>query len=98
MPIAGNRLGSGDVQDAMRLADPLGTAIVDSINKGELKMNITTKLFLASVFALSIVAPVQAQSSKQGDYYAPGQTTPQHATPGQEQKIQQGDYYKPDSK
>ena len=29
MPIAGNRLGSGDVQDAMRLADPLGTAIAD---------------------------------------------------------------------
>ena len=58
-------------------------------------MNITTKLFLASVFALSIVAPVQAQSSKQGDYYAPGQTTPQQATPGQEQKIRQGDYYAP---
>jgi hypothetical protein len=58
-------------------------------------MNITTKLFLASIFALSIVAPVQAQSSKQGDYYAPGQTTPQQATPGQEQKIRQGDYYAP---
>jgi hypothetical protein len=26
-PIAGNRLGGGDVQDAMRLPNPLGTAI-----------------------------------------------------------------------
>jgi hypothetical protein len=58
-------------------------------------MNITTKLFLASIFALSIAAPVQAQNAKQGDYYAPGQTTPQQATPGQEQGIRQGDYYGP---
>jgi hypothetical protein len=58
-------------------------------------MNITRKLCLASILALSIAAPVQAQSPKQGDYYAPVQTTPQQATPGQEQRIQQGDYYKP---
>ena len=36
-----------------------------------------------------------SQQGKQGDYYAPGQTTPQQASPGQEQKIQQGDFYKP---
>jgi hypothetical protein len=28
-----------------------------------------------------------------GDYYAPGPTTPLHATPGQEMKIKDGDYY-----
>jgi len=58
-------------------------------------MNITTTLSLASLLALLITAPVQAQNAQQGDYYKPGQTTPQQATPGQNQKIQQGDYYKP---
>jgi hypothetical protein len=53
------------------------------------------KLSLASILALSIAAPVQAQNPKQGDYYAPTQTPPQQVTPGQEQRIQQGDYYKP---
>jgi hypothetical protein len=56
-------------------------------------MNITTKLFLASIFVLSIVAPVQAQNMQQGDYYAPGPTTPLHAAPGQVLKIKDGDYY-----
>jgi len=60
-------------------------------------MNITHKLCLASIalVALSITAPVQAQNPKQGDYYQPGQTTPQQVSPGQEQRIQQGDYYQP---
>ena len=58
-------------------------------------MNIISKLAVGSILMLSIAAPVQAQNPKQGDYYAPGQTTPQQASPGQEQKIQQGDYYKP---
>ena len=58
-------------------------------------MNITTKLSFASVLALLIATPIQAQSPKQGDYYAPGQTAPQRVSPGQEQKIQQGDYYAP---
>jgi len=58
-------------------------------------VSIVTKLCLASVLALSIAAPVQAQNPKQGDYYAPTQTPPQQASPAQEQKIQQGDYYKP---
>jgi hypothetical protein len=44
-------------------------------------MNVTGKLFLASIFALSIAGPLQAQSPTQGDYYAPGPTTPIHATP-----------------
>jgi hypothetical protein len=54
-------------------------------------MNVTEKLFLASILALSIAGPVQAQT--QGDYYAPGPTTPIHATAQQLQRNQQGDYY-----
>ena len=38
-------------------------------------MNIIRIFCVASVLALSIAAPVQAQNSKQGDYYAPGTTT-----------------------
>ena len=56
-------------------------------------MNVTKKLFLASILALSIAPPVQAQNPTQGDYY-PFQPTPsQQVTPQQEQKIKQGDYY-----
>jgi hypothetical protein len=58
-------------------------------------MSIITKLSLASALALLIAAPALAQSPKQGDYYAPTQTTPQQASPAQEQRLQQGDYYKP---
>jgi hypothetical protein len=61
--------------------------------QGEFEMNITRTLCLASILALSIAAPVQAQSPKDGDYYAPGPTTPLHATPGQVLKIKDGDYY-----
>jgi hypothetical protein len=51
------------------------------------------KLFLASVLALSIAGPVQAQSPTQGDYYRfQAQPAPQ-VTPQQEQRIKQGDYY-----
>jgi len=56
-------------------------------------MNITKTLFLASVLALSIAAPVQAQSPTQGDYYAPSPTTVVHASPGQLKLNEQGDYY-----
>jgi len=56
-------------------------------------MNATEKLFLASVLALSIAAPVQAQSSTQGDYYAQGPTTVVHPTQGQLKQNEQGDYY-----
>jgi hypothetical protein len=56
-------------------------------------MNITRNFGLASIFALSIAAPVQAQSPTQGDYYAPGPTTPIHATPDQLKRNQDGDYY-----
>ena len=56
-------------------------------------MNITKTLFLASVLALSIAAPAQAQSPTQGDYYAPGPTTVVHASPGQLKLNEQGDYY-----
>jgi hypothetical protein len=63
------------------------------MNKGEFKMNGTTTLCLASIFALSIAGPAQAQNPNEGDYYAPGPTTPLHATPGQVLKIKDGDYY-----
>ena len=56
-------------------------------------MNIIRTSCLASVLALAIAAPVQAQNPKQGDYYAPGPTTPIHASPGQEMKLKDGDYY-----
>jgi hypothetical protein len=38
---------------------PAPTAIGVTIDKGEFEMNITEKLFLASVLALSTAAPVQ---------------------------------------
>jgi len=56
-------------------------------------MNVTEKLFLASALALLIARPVQAQSPTQGDYYAPGPTTPIQATPEQLKRNEQGDYY-----
>ena len=56
-------------------------------------MNITEKLFLASVLALWVAGPVQAQSPTQGDYYAPGPTTVVHASPGQLKLNEKGDYY-----
>jgi hypothetical protein len=56
-------------------------------------MNITEKLLLASILALSIAGPAEAQSPRQGDYYPfQPQPTPQ-VTPQQEQRIKQGDYY-----
>jgi hypothetical protein len=59
----------------------------------EFKMYIITSLSLASVLALSIVAPVQAQSPTQGDYYAPGPTTVVHPSGAQLKRNEQGDYY-----
>ena len=56
-------------------------------------MNIARNLCLASILALSIAAPVQAQNPKEGDYYAPGPTNRIHATAGQLKRNQQGDYY-----
>jgi hypothetical protein len=38
-----------------------------TISRENFEMNITEKLFLASVLALSGAAPVQAQSPTQGD-------------------------------
>src|SRR5271170_7396503 len=69
------------------------SAVHEMINRREFKMNIIRKFCLASILALSIAAPVQAQTAQQGDYYAPGPTTPLHATPGQVLKIKEGDYY-----
>jgi hypothetical protein len=56
-------------------------------------MNITKKLLLIPVLALSIAGPAQAQGPTGGDYYAPGPTTVVHATPGQLKQNEQGDYY-----
>jgi len=56
-------------------------------------MNIIRKLCLASILALPFAAPVQAQNPQEGDYYAPGPTTPIHLTPGQALKLKDGDYY-----
>lgn len=61
MPVPGNSLGRGDVQRAMAFPS-VGYGHRRPVNKGEFQMNITTKLFLASIFALSIAAPVQAQT------------------------------------
>jgi len=56
-------------------------------------MHITGKLFFGSLLALSISCTAQAQSAPQGDYYAPGPTTPVRATPQELKKNAQGDYY-----
>jgi hypothetical protein len=58
----------------------------------ELKMHIAAKISLVSIVAL-FAAPVQAQSPAQGDYYAPGPTTPIHATAAELKRNAQGDYY-----
>lgn len=60
-------------------------------------MNIIGKFCLASVVAVSIAAPVWAQNPTQGDYYAPGPTTPVHLGPGQGMKLKDGDYYAGDT-
>ena len=67
------------------------------LKNGEFKMSIISKFCVASLLALSIAAPVQAQNPKQGDYYAPGPTTPIHLSPGQEMKLKDGDYYAGDT-
>jgi hypothetical protein len=59
----------------------------------EIEMNIIRDSSLAIIFVLSIAGPVQSQSPTQGDYYAPGPTTPMRATPEQLKRNQQGDYY-----
>ena len=56
-------------------------------------MNIIRDSSLAIILVLSIAEPVQAQSPTQGDYYAPGPTTPIHTTADQLKRNQQGDYY-----
>ena len=56
-------------------------------------MNIIRDSSLATILALSIAWPVQAQSPTQGDYYAPGPTTVVHASPEQLKLNEQGDYY-----
>ena len=60
-------------------------------------MTIIRKMCLGSILLLSIAAPVRAQNAPQGDYYAPGPTTPIHLTPGQALKIKDGDYYAGDT-
>ena len=59
----------------------------------EIEMNIIRDLSLAIILVLSIAGPVQAQDPKQGDYYAPGPTTPIRASAAELKRNQQGDYY-----
>jgi hypothetical protein len=56
-------------------------------------MNIIRDSSLAIIFGLLVAGPLQAQSPTQGDYYAPGPTTPIHATAAELKRNQQGDYY-----
>jgi hypothetical protein len=61
-------------------------------------MKAVTKSSLIAALALSIPAPVLAQSpnwSQQGDYYAPGNTIVQQPTPRQLYLYRHGDYYAP---
>jgi hypothetical protein len=58
----------------------------------ELKMHIAARISLVSFVAV-FAAPVQAQSPTQGDYYAPGPTTPIHANAAELKRNAQGDYY-----
>ena len=60
-------------------------------------MRVIMTSCVASVLALSIMAPVQAQNPKRGDYYAPGPTTTVHLSAGQEMKLKDGDYYAGDT-
>ncbi len=69
------------------------SAIADTIETGEFEMSVVSKLAVASILALSIAVPVQAQNPQEGDYYVPGPATPIHATAGQMRKNEQGDYY-----
>jgi hypothetical protein len=59
-------------------------------------MNIVAKLTLATVAAASISTAAFAQQpnwSQQGDYYAPGKTIVQQATPQELNQLREGDYY-----
>ncbi|HEY2244494.1 MAG: hypothetical protein WAV38_32320 [Xanthobacteraceae bacterium] len=56
-------------------------------------MHIIRKSSLAIILALLVAGPVQAQSPTQGDYYAPGPTTPVRASAAELKRNQQGDYY-----
>jgi hypothetical protein len=56
-------------------------------------MNIRDSSLAIIILVLLVAGPVQAQSPTQGDYYAPGPTTPVHATADQLKRNQQGDYY-----
>jgi hypothetical protein len=56
-------------------------------------MNIIRNSSLPIILGLLAAGPVQAQSPTQGDYYAPGPTTPIHANAADLKRNQQGDYY-----
>ena len=56
-------------------------------------MYIIRKSSLAIILALLVAGPVQAQNPTQGDYYAPGPTTPVRASAAELKRNQQGDYY-----
>ena len=55
-------------------------------------MTLTTKL-LAAIFVMAIATPALAQNPQYGDYYQPGPTMPQQASPRQQREFRHGDYY-----
>ena len=59
-------------------------------------MTVANRLLVALVVGISAAAfssQGMAQNPKEGDYYAPGPTTPVHLSPGQKALIKDGDYY-----
>ncbi|MFZ0987480.1 MAG: hypothetical protein WAN27_07095 [Xanthobacteraceae bacterium] len=56
-------------------------------------MHIIRKSSLAIILAVLVAGPVQAQNPTQGDYSAPGPTTPVRASAAELKRNQQGDYY-----
>ena len=71
MPSPGNSLGSGDVQRAMAFPS-VGYDHRRPVNKGEFQMNITTKLFLVAIFALSIAARARRKTQNKATTTRPG--------------------------
>jgi hypothetical protein len=59
---------------------------------------MTTKLALAAALSLSMSGTVFAQQpdwSQPGDFYAPGKTIVQQASPQELRQFQEGDFYAP---
>jgi hypothetical protein len=83
---------------SIHISAPHPIHMANSLARRTKMTSINTKLALAAIVALSMSTPVLAEQpdwSQPGDYYAPGQTTVQPATPRQLRHFQEGDYYAP---